>query len=216
MLTHRIADFLRYESRLGRTTLVYGEYGCDIDEMIRESLAVTPGPSLPREYDPRVVVHSTPSDRLELIMSSGAILPSSDIRRSEPSMRLVGFEDLGEPPEYIDFVHFSELGSATGEVIVLSHRDGRINTNFDAEYEPGGRIYLRFDSLLADGQLWRDGLHMAKAHGPVALDRHSIEVIAPADVPNESGQWTPRAFAAAADVEFLSRHPEFAGKESSR
>ena len=214
MLIHRIADFLRYETKLGRSTLIYSEYRCDIEGMIRQAIAVTPDPSLRREYDPSVLVHSTTDDRLECIRSSGAILPSSMLRQSQHTMRLVGFEDLGEPPEYIDFVHFAELGSATGEVIVLSHRDGRINTDFDAEYTPGARIYLSFDSLLADGKLWRDGLHVVKALGPVALARYSIETITWRDFPNSATPWTPRSFATAADTEFVLRHPEL-GREGS-
>lgn len=86
-------------------------------------LSDAPGPELPREYDPDVVVHSTPLNRFPSIVSAGAILPSVTLQRTRSRARLVGFADLGEPADYIEFVHFSELGSATGEVIVLSQRD---------------------------------------------------------------------------------------------
>lgn len=205
LLTHRIADFLRYETAMGRTTLIYSEYACDLDRVVRESLETTPAPDLPRDYDPPIVVHSTPLDRFRSIVSAGAILPSATLQRTGNRTRLIGFENLGEPPDYIEFVHFSEIGSATGEIIVLSHHDGRINTDFDAPYTPGARIYLDFKLLRSDGRIRRDGLHMAKAYGPVELGRYAVDTLTATDLPQRDSEWTPRLFAEAADTEFLAR-----------
>ena len=208
-LTHRIADFLRYESALGRTTIVWSEYPCDVDQTIQKALRTTPAPRLRREYDPLVAVHSTPENRVAGIVGAGEIRPASMLRRAGTVVRPVGFEVLGEPPEYIDMVHFTELGSATGEVVVLSHRDGRINTNFSAPYTPGARIYVDFDRLLSAGILCRDGLHVAMTRGPVSLERYAIDLLTEGDLPPRSEPWTPASFAEAADTEFRVRHPGF-------
>ncbi len=207
-LSHRIADFLRYETEMQRITLVWSEYDCDVENVIEEALATTPRRSERRSYDPEVLVHSTPPDRISGIRAEGRILPASMLDQRQVTGRRVGFEDLGEPTEYVEFVHFATLGSAVGEVVVLSHRDGRINTDFSAIYAPGARIYLRFDLLLSDGVLCRDGIHMTKARGPVDLDRYAIDILTVSELPDRE-QWTPSTFAEAADAEFIARHPRY-------
>jgi len=215
-LTTRVADFIRYETSMGRTTLLCTEYPFDVESHVKHALASTPAPERPRPRDPRIVVHSTTADRLRSIMDCGAILPAAAVRQRLPEMALVGFEEFGEPEDYTRFVYFAPYGSPVGEVVVHSHQEGRVVTDFDALYTPGGRIYLDFLAMLHDGVLRRDGIHVAKAHGAVALPSFCVDIITAPDIPESSQRWTPGTFSRAADALFASRHPEYFGLRSEQ
>ena len=212
-LDARIADFLRYETAMGRTTLVYREYDFDVAGRIAVALARTPPSSVPRPTDPRVVVHSTTHDRLASILHDGKILPAVAARERLPSVRPIGFLAFGEPDEYDRYVYFSAFGSASGELVVASHQRGRVHTDPDARYEPGGRIYLDFRAMLSDGLIHRDGVHVGKAAGAVALARYAVTTITAGECGGEREPWTPGLFARAADELFALRHPGWAARD---
>lgn len=205
-LSNRVADFLRYEQAWKRSVLVAAEYAFDVDAFISAALEHTPPADELRSYDAEVWVHSTPLDRWRSIQAGGEILSAAELARRGKPVPTIGFAALGEPDEYAEFVHFSSLGIATGEVIVLSHAAGSITTEFDAEYVPGARIYLDGHRVIRDGRITRDGLHMMKVLRSVDLSRYAIDVVTADDLTCAEGHWTPRGFAEAADHEYRRRH----------
>ena len=207
-LSDRVADFLRYEHSWKRSVLVSTEYAFDVDAFIAAALEHTPPACELRSYDAQVWVHSTPLDRWRSIQTDGEILSAAELTRRGKPVPAVGFAAFGEPDEYTEFVHFSSLGVATGEVIVLSHATGSVTTEFDAEYVPGARVYLNAYRMIRDGRIARDGLHMAKVLRSVYLSRYAIDAITADDLTCAADHWTPREFAEAADREYTRRHPQ--------
>lgn len=112
-----------------------------------------------REYEPPVLVHSTPMSSWERIRRDG-MLKSWNLLKAEKAVteeQPIGME-LGDPPDFSDYIMFG--GGVTGEIVVNSRQRGRIVMDIDAEYLAGARLYFDARRMAQDGLLLRDGCHV--------------------------------------------------------
>jgi hypothetical protein len=115
-----------------------------------------------------------------------------------------GREYLNEPSDYYDFIEFGDIDGYGGEIVVASKTQKRFVSK-NNEYSPGGRIYIRKESLMKlDGYV--DFLDHYCVKGMVELANVEYEIIEVNDF-NER-KWTPRIFLEAANELFKQRIEE--------
>lgn len=197
----RVTDFLRYERAQGRKTIVGTDADFGIDDFLHQSLANTPEPDILRPTDPRYIVHATSLEAWESIQTDRMLKSPVRLREQGISFVSVGFRELGEPPEYDEFVHFGAYDRWHSEFIVLSQQMGRICTENDTVYTPGIRLYIDNHKVISDGHGVRDGLHLIKVESELPLGPYLVAAIAVDDVDPEGTvkEWTPKSFFQAAD-----------------
>jgi hypothetical protein len=211
-LPERLADFLRYEGRHGRTVILSFPPEVDPREYLARALAGTPASGVVRAYDPGVVVHATTAEAWQSIQDSGALLAASQLvaRREVPGSSDVpgSLEDYRqhEPPEYGDYIMFGEMDSCVPEMVVASYQAGRFALNENAVFRPGVRLYFDNHRLIRDGLGVRDGLHVIKVHLRLPLRPCMLGALSPQDLdpPDQVSAWTPRSFVERANAAFRS------------
>lgn len=153
-----------------------------------------------REYEPSVLVHSTPMNCWESIRRDG-MLKSWNLLKSERAIteeRPIGIH-LGDPPDFSDYIMFG--GGVTGEIVVNSKQQGKIVMDADTEYLTGARLYFDAKRMAQDGLLVRDGCHL-KVKGILPLEPYLIWSATWETVGLASQVSTPRIFAEQADERF--------------
>lgn len=112
-----------------------------------------------RDYEPKVMIHSTTSNCWENIQADGCLKAWNRLKKEKNSWEEhpIG-EKLGDPSDFSDYIMFSN-GSIASEIVVLSKQIGKITMNEDMIYTPGVRLYFDMKKIAEDGLLIRDGCH---------------------------------------------------------
>ncbi len=111
----------------------------------------------------------------------------------------IGYRLLGDPEDFLRYIHFALYQSMHTEFVVLSAQRGKIVCEPDAEYHPGAQIYLDNHGMIRAGLIVRDGLHHSKARERVDLNRFMIFHVEGFVVRE---RWTPAGFARYATERF--------------
>jgi hypothetical protein len=203
----RIADFLRYEKMNARNVILSFPSGVDIDSFVADALITTPEPDDVRKEDPRWVVHSTNLDAWKEIQQEGCLKSLSLLHEEGKSVKTVGFHQLGEPPEFADYIMFGKIDVVNSEHVVASQQKGYIFTEADVPYTPGVRLYFDNHKLIKSGLGIRDGLHTIKVYHKLSLVPFLKEAILVTELalPQACSEWTPNTFYKAANTEFYKR-----------
>ncbi len=155
-----------------------------------------------RNYEPSVLVHSTPMNCWDLIKHDG-MLKSWNLLKTEKvytEEQPIGIQ-LGDPPDFSDYIMFG--GGVTGEIVVNSKQQGKIVMDADAEYLTGARLYFDAKRMAQDGLLVRDGCHL-KVKDILRLEPYLIWTATWKNIGLMSQVSTPKNFAQRADRQFQS------------
>lgn len=126
-----------------------------------------------REYETKVLVHSTPFENLDSILKDHALKSWNACKaekenwENEPIGAL-----LGDIADFSNYVMLSML-SQNSEIVTASKQKREINIDYEQTYQPGARFYLDGEKLAADGLLLRDGLHI-KVRDSIPFDKYLI------------------------------------------
>ena len=126
-----------------------------------------------REYETKIMVHSTPIENLENILKDNK-LKSWNILKIENKNREqapIG-ELLGDIADFSNYVMLSN-DFQNNEVVTASKQKHKIDTDINQVYRPGARFYLDAQKLAADRLILRDGEHI-KVKNCIPLDKYLI------------------------------------------
>lgn len=126
-----------------------------------------------RDYETKVMVHSTPIENLNSILGSGK-LKSWNILKNENSdweKEPIGTL-LGDIEDFSNYIMLSMLFQ-NNEIITASKQKHKIDTDINQTYTPGARFYLNAERLAEDGLLLRDGEHI-KVKNCIPLENYLI------------------------------------------
>ena len=179
----KLADFLRYESAHNRNVIISFPDGIDVDAFVADALATTPEPHVVRETDPRYAVHSTHAGAAKHIGRDAELKSLAKLRREGVAGGGVGFDSLGEPPEYADYICLGDLKSTGPEVVTASNATGRFMGD-DEPYEPGVRFYFDVHRIIRTGLDTRV-VGAIKVLDRLPLDPFLVASIGPNDVAPE-------------------------------
>lgn len=166
------------EADLSLARKLYGKHKCDEHAL--------------REYETEVMVHSTPKENVESILTSRK-LKSWNILKSENTdweEQPIG-ASLGDIDDFSNYVMLSGV-SQNNEIITASKTNGIISTDINQSYIAGARFYLNAKALAENGLLLRDGAHI-KVRNFIDLDKFLIWYCTP-DVLCIDEYTTPKAF----------------------
>ena len=206
-LEPRLADFLRYETSHGRNVILAFPEVFGLKTLVESVLAETPGDDIVRSGDPRWVVHSTNADAWASIRADGELRALSVLREEGRTVLSIGFSELGEPPDYAEYVVLGRVDNVNPEHVVASQRKGFVFTDADAPYAPGVRLYFDNHAIIGDGLGVRDGLHTMKVLHRLPLEPYLAMAVGLSDV-DAKGKiptWTPNTFWGAANDVFFRR-----------
>ena len=192
-LEERVADSLRYHSQAGRRIIVGSDQKIDLRALLEQILAKHPPVAGIRETDARYVVHSTSEENWHRIQSDMKLKSPVMLHGEGAECDPIGHRLLGDPDDFLDYIHFAPYQTMHTEYVVLSAQRGTIVCKSDAEYHPGTRIYLDNHEMIKAGLITRDGLHHSKARGTVDLKRFMVFSVEGFTVRE---MWTPAEFAA--------------------
>jgi hypothetical protein len=210
-LLARVADFLRYEGRYGRKVILAAPEDIDMRTLVAEALTATPPWRVFREDDPRWLAHSTGPEAWAAIQAVGELRSLARLRREGQRLPGVGLRDLGEPPDYAEYVMLGDACHIGAELVVSSQQKGRILTDENAPYRPGVRLYVDAHRLITDGLGVRDGAHLLKVHDHLPLSPYVRLCVGAADIDPDGRvhEWTPRTFFDAANALFRTAIADF-------
>ena len=155
-----------------------------------------------RDYEPSVLVHSTPMKSWEQIKRDG-MLKSWNMLKSEKAIaeeQPIGIW-LGDPMDFSDFIMFGD--GVAGEIVVNSKQQGKIIMDTNEEYLTGARLYFDAKRMAQDGLLIRDGCHI-KVKDMLPLKPYLIWTATWETIGLASQITTPKVFAEQADKKFQS------------
>ena len=205
----RLADFLRYENKHGRNVILSFPDEMDVDTIVDRALTKTPTQNVIREDDPRWVVHSTNLEAWDSIQHDGGLRSLSILLKEGKNVKTagIGFNQLGEPPDYSEYVILGKIEGVGAEFVVASQKKGRVFTEADTPYEPGVRLYFDNHKIIESESGVRDGLHLMKVHHYLPLVPFLVTVVSVRDVDpkGDVAEWTPNTFWQAANLEFYGR-----------
>lgn len=153
-----------------------------------------------REYEPSILVHSTPMNSWEQIKRDG-LLKSWNMLKAEKVIteeQPIGLQ-LGDPMDFREYIMFGN--GVTGEIVVNSKQQGKIVMDTEASYLTGARLYFDARRMACDGLLIRDGCHL-KAKDMLPLKPYLIWVATWETIGLASQVSTPKFFAEEADKHF--------------
>lgn len=174
--------------------------------LIEQALAETPDEDCVRHADPRWIVHSTTLAAWHGIHHDGLLKSLAFLRQEGKEPIGLGLKELGDPPEYAEHIVFGSMEGFGAEIVVASRGRGRIVTDPDQSYEPCIRLYFDNHSIIRNGLIVRDGLHLAKVHQSLPLVPYMVATVTAGDFPKQT--WCPRTFSTAANDLFLCRMNE--------
>ena len=202
-LDYRLSDFLDYETGKKRNIIIWCSERLDIDSMLERVKLVTKEKTFIRPTDSRWVVHSTTLTAWSDIHREGMLKSLTLLHKEGKQIGGLGVKELGDPPEYADYIAFGPFDSFGPELVVASHGKGRIISDPNQQYEPGVRLYFDNHKIIRDGFIVRDGLHAAKVETSIALKPYLVDYISPADLMQST--WSPMSFYKKANDLFLKR-----------
>lgn len=194
-----VGDFIHFcESNQKNAILVMSEAERGIVKEIYQGHAYDE-PML-RDYEPAVLIHSTPMQNWEQIQRDGMLkswnkLKKENIIREEQPIG----SRLGDPMDFCDYIMFG--GGVTGEIVVNSKQSGKIEMDIDAEYQTGARMYFDAEKMARDGRLTRDGCHI-KVKDTLPLHPYLIWSATWKEAGLNSQISTPKIFAQKCDGQF--------------
>lgn len=145
-----------------------------------------------REYEPKVLVHSTTIENARSILADKKI-KSWNILKNEKTdweERPIG-SLLGDIDDFSNYVMLSGVNQ-NNEIITASKQFGNIVMDDSCEYIAGARFYLDGERLAEDGLLLRDGIHL-KVKDFIALSKYMIWY-STADILGIKKRTTPKEF----------------------
>ena len=153
-----------------------------------------------RTDEPRVLVHSTPMSNWKQIDRDGALKCWNRLKveNAVAEEQPIGVQ-LGDPADFSDYIMFG--GGVTGEIVVNSKQQARINMDINAEFLTGARLYFDAERMARDGLLIRDGCHI-KVKDCLMLEPYLIFAATWDNIGMESQVSTPKVFAETADKAF--------------
>lgn len=160
-----------------------------------------------REYESKVLVHSTSIENLESILYDGA-LKSWNILSAEKSdweQAPIGAL-LGDIDDFSNYVMLS-LPYQNNEVITMSKQKSKIVTDISQIYQPGARFYLNAQMMANDGLLLRDGEHI-KVKDYLPLDKYLIWYSTTEKL-SLSKNSTPKEFFEKSNEKFFKLYPQY-------
>ena len=109
-----------------------------------------------------------------------------------------------ERPEYKEYVMFGGIEGGFTEIVVASYQKRKMICDENVEYSPGARLYIKNHEIINDKIDVRDGLHLMKVYKRLPLKKYLAAVVTKEDVclEKEENFWTPKRFAAKANIEF--------------
>jgi len=154
-----------------------------------------------RDYEAKVLVHSTLWESWEKIWADGALKSWNKLKRENPDFEVkpIG-KQLGDPENYSDYIMFSN-GHIAGEIVVLSKQNGYVDMNQNKFYQTGARLYFDMCAIARDGLLVRDGAHL-KVKNELPLEKYLIWVGTWETIGLESQISTPLEFTTKANQKF--------------
>jgi hypothetical protein len=208
-LEDRLANFLCYENRHGRTVILSFPQDIDIHSYVVQALSSTPKADIVRPEDPAVLVHATTQAAWQSIRGDCELKAASQLGikryRSDEGSSSSLLEDYlkHEPPEYSDYIMFSGMESCVPEMVVASNQKNRFVLDENAIYEPGVRLYFDNYRIIRNGLGVRDGLHLIKVYQRLALQPYLLATIDANDIdPQHEKQWAIKEFTEKANVVF--------------
>ena len=160
-----------------------------------------------REYETKVLVHSTPFENLDSILEDNA-LKSWNICKAEKAnweQAPIGAL-LGDIADFSNYVMLSMLFQ-NSEIVTASKQKREININYEQTYRPGARFYLDGEKLAADGLLLRDGLHI-KVRDSIPFDKYLIWY-STAENLGLGKTSTPKEFFERSNEKFFELYPQY-------
>jgi hypothetical protein len=137
------------------------------------------------------VVHSTDKKSLESIIKTGKLLSLIELDRQKIKYLDFGREYLNEPPDYYDLIEFGDMNYGHGSEMVVASKMQKRFVNENEEYTPGGRIYIKKETLIKhDGYI--DFFDHCAIKGTLNLSDVEHEIISASDF--EDKKWTPKKF----------------------
>ena len=164
----------------------------DVDALVRTAARETCGAAVVRPADPKWVVHSTTLEAWANIQTDGCLKSLAAVRREGKKVLGLGLDELGEPPDYAEYVVLGRIDEVNAEHVVSSRQKGRVVTDPDAPYEPGVRIYFDNHRIIEADMAVRDGLHLAKVQQELPLVPYMAASVSVTELPVQT--WTPRTF----------------------
>lgn len=145
-----------------------------------------------REYETKVLVHSTPIENLESILKSRKLKSWNILKQETPDWEKepIG-KQLGDIDDFSNYVMLSMLFQ-NNEIVTASKQKHRINIDVNQLYKLGVRFYLNAEKLAADGLLLRDGEHI-KVRDFIPLDEYLIWYSTTEKLEIKK-EWTPKEF----------------------
>ena len=160
-----------------------------------------------REYETKVLVHSTPFENLDSILKDNA-LKSWNICKAEKAnweAEPIGAL-LGDIADFSNYVMLSML-SQNSEIVTASKQKHEINIDYEQTYRPGARFYLDGEKLASDGLLLRDGLHI-KVRDSIPFDKYLIWY-STAENLGLGKTSTPKEFFEESNNKFFELYPQY-------
>lgn len=163
-----------------------------------------------REYETKVMVHSTTAENLDSILKDGKLKSWNILKAEKPDWEETPIGALlGDIADFSNYVMLSMLFQ-NNEVITASKQARKIDTDMEQKYCPGARFYLDAEKMAADGLLLRDGEHI-KVKSQIALDKYLLWY-ATAEKVGINGTSTPKEFFALSNNKFFELFPEYKQK----
>jgi len=202
---YRVMDYINYQCLYKRNIIVI----CTKEEY-DEATSKYEGHSIYdtalRDYEPRVLVHSTTKEAFELIKKDG-YLKSWNVLKSENNSnenKPIGTL-LGDPADFSDYVMLG--GGTAPEIVVSSKQKGFICMDIDVKYTAGARMYFDVSTLAENGLLMRDGAHYKVKN---KLPLKMVSFCATLDNVDMQGlSITPKNFAEMADETFQNHVQQY-------
>lgn len=157
-----------------------------------------------REYESKVMTHSTTKENLESILISKKLKAWNVLSREKPNWenQPIGFL-LGDIEDFSNYVMLS-LISQNNEIITASKTNGTINTDINQSYIAGARFYLDAQRLASDGLLLRDGAHI-KVRNFIDLEKYLIWYSSPERLDIDE-HTTPKEFFELSNERFITEY----------
>jgi hypothetical protein len=199
-LIRMINNFIKYESTTERTPFIFILKNAKINENDMEI-------NDKNEW----AVHSTDKKSLESIIKMGKLLSRIELDKQEIKYLDFGRKHLNEPYDYYDFIEFGEIDRYAGEIVVASKIQNRF-ANENDEYNPGGRIYIKKETLMGQNG-YIEFLDHYCIKGMLDLSKAEHKIISVDDFRN--GKWTPRIFTEEANKLFNAKNRNLSQVDSS-
>lgn len=153
-----------------------------------------------RDYEPPVLIHSTPMSNWNLIKQDGMLKSWNKLKAENviTEKQPIGI-NLGDPVDFSDYIMFGK--GVTGEIVVNSKQQGNIVMDENAEYLTGARLYFDAKKMAKDGLLVRDGCHL-KVKDTLPLKPYLIWAATFETLGLASQISTPKMYAKQADKQF--------------